>query len=204
MAIELKKLEAVFKLPLGKRLLLLAVVWLIVVGLYYSLLYSPKAAEVRELKTRLDEIQKKVDDSRNVAKDLPIFEKEKEGLDSQFKQALTLLPDTEEIPNLLESIGTAGKTSGLEILVFKPGARVPKGFYAEIPVEMKVEGRYDSLVLFFEKVSQMPRIVNLSGVSIGGVKEVKGESILSADFRAITFMFIEEPEKPGTKPEVKK
>lgn len=199
MAIDLKlDLNSILKLPLTYRVLILASIWLIIGGLYYYFLYSPKMVEAGNLRAQLEELKKRVDANRNIAKDLPRFRKEKEDLDNELKKALTQLPDREEIPNLLEAVSTAGKTSGLEILVFKPGASVPKGFYAEIPVDMKVEGRYESLVLFFEKVGGLPRIVNLSGVNIGGAKDVKGEIFLTSDFKATTFMFLEGAERPAT------
>lgn len=200
MAIDLKlNLDRILKLPLAYRVLILAGVWLIIGGLYYSFLYSPKVVEAGNLRGQLEELKKRVDTNRNIAKDLPGFKKEKEDLGNELKKALTQLPDKEEIPNLLEAVSTAGKTSGLEILVFKPGVSAPKGFYAEIPVDMKVEGRYESLALFFEKVGGLPRIVNLSGVNIGGVKDVKGEIFLTSDFKATTFMFLEEAERPEPK-----
>jgi len=199
MAIDLKlDLDRILKLPLAYRVLILASLWLILGGLYYYFLYSPKMVEAAKLRGQLEEVKKKVDTNMNIARELPRFRKEKEDLDNELKKALTQLPNKEEIPNLLEAVSTIAKASGLEILVFKPGVSVPKGFYADIPVEMKVEGSHESLALFFEKVGGLPRIVNLSDVNIGGAKDVKGEIFLTSDFKATTFMFLEEVEKKAT------
>jgi len=89
----------------------------------------------------------------------------------------------------------------LDILTFKPGKETPKGFYAEVTIDMKVEGNFNSVILFFEKVANLPRIVNINALNVTSGKEIRGEVMLTAQFLATTFKFLAQPE---AKPEAKK
>ena len=71
--------------------------------------------------------------------------REVEELNRNFDKALAQLPDKKEIPTLLENITTTGRVANLEFLLFKPMAEVSRGFYAEVPVEVKVVGGYNNL-----------------------------------------------------------
>jgi len=115
-------------------------------------------------------------------------------LNKEFQKALLQLPNEKEIANLLENISEAARSARLDILTFKPGKETPKGFYAEVTIDMKVEGAYASIMTFFEKVAALPRIVNMGVLNIaGGAKEVRGEVVLAATFMATTFKFVPQP-----------
>src|SRR3972149_11183756 len=108
----------------------------------------------------------------------------------KLKVAVAQLPNEKEIPDLIDSIHASSEKSGLKILLFRPGRDVNKGFYAEIPVNMSVEGRYESLYDFSLKVSKLPRIVNLSGMDIVSQGHRNRVPVLKAEFVATTFRFI--------------
>ena len=78
----------------------------------------------------------------------------------------------------------------MEFLLFKPGKEVSKGFYAEIPVNIEVEGGYHNLAMFFDKVSKLSRIVNVSNIKIQKMKE---PGMLKATCVATTYRFLEGP-----------
>ena len=110
-----------------------------------------------------------------------------------LKAAVAQLPNDKEIPDLIESISRAGVKSGLKVLLFRPSAEVPKGFYAEVPVTMSVEGRFESLYEFSAKVGEMPRIVNIAGMDINSTGHKNRVPMLKANFVATTFRFIPAP-----------
>ncbi len=100
------------------------------------------------------------------------FQDEAAKLREELKVAITQLPTSKEIPSLLSNISQLGKDSGLEFLLFKPVGEINKDFYAEIPVEIRVKGAYNNVAIFFDKVGKLPRIVNISEVSMDNAKEV--------------------------------
>ena len=192
----LPKIDAntLLKMPLWQKVVVLGVVWLLLGGVFYYFLYSDKLAERNTLNAKLEGLKNESAKKQKLAADLPRFKKEKEELNSQLQLALEQLPNEKEIANLLENISDAARGARLYILTFKPGRETPRGFYAEVPIDMKIEGEYNSLISFFEKVAGLPRIVNMSNLNITSGKEVKGEIVLSATFAATTFKFIPQPE----------
>ncbi|MEA2102298.1 MAG: type 4a pilus biogenesis protein PilO, partial [Thermodesulfobacteriota bacterium] len=100
-------------------------------------------------------------------------------------------PDKSEIPSLLENISALGRASGLDFNLFRPKADVAKAFYAEIPVDIVVQGNYKDIVLFFDKVSKMPRIVNISDIVMGSPKKGTDGIIITTSCNATTYKFIE-------------
>lgn len=183
----------ILKLPLWQRVLILAGIWLIISGSFYYFLYSVKLAESGVLSAKLEGLKNDSAKKKKLASDLPRFKKEKEELDNQLKQALAQLPNDKEIANLLENISDAAKAARLDILTFKPGKETSKGFYAEVTIDMRVEGGYNNIISFFEKVAGLPRIVNIGGLSLSSGKEVRGDVMLSATFVATTFKFLPQP-----------
>ena len=192
----LPKIDAntLLKMPLWQKVVVLGVVWLLLGGVFYYFLYSDKLAERNTLNAKLEGLKNESAKKQKLAADLPRFKKEKEELNSQLQLALEQLPNEKEIANLLENISDAARGARLYILTFKPGKETPRGFYAEVPIDMKIEGEYNSLISFFEKAAGLPRIVNMSNLNITSGKEVKGEIVLSATFAATTFKFIPQPE----------
>lgn len=191
----LPKIDAniILKLPLWQRFLILVVIWFILAGAFYWLIYSAKLAESKMLSTKLTGIKEDVAKKQKIADELPKFKKEMEELNNQLKEALAALPNEKEIANLLESISDAAKTARLDVLTFKPGKETPKGFYAELTIDMRVEGGYGSIISFFEKVAGLPRIVNINALNISSGKEARGDIMLSATFLATTFKFLPQP-----------
>src|SRR3990170_4742071 len=107
MAIDLKnivKLDAVMKLPLSKKIIILAGIIIAIAALSYQLLLKPQTTEIANLTVSLAELTVKVEENRRIAADIPRFQKEKDELEEQLKKALSQLPNEKEIPNLIDSI----------------------------------------------------------------------------------------------------
>jgi type IV pilus assembly protein PilO len=191
MAIDLK-LDTIMKLSLAKRLLILGAINLLIAGIFYQFLLVKKTEEIAKLDGELQELEVKLNESRIIARDIPLFEKQKADLEEKLKAAVSHLPNEKEIPDLIDSISQAGRDSGLKILLFKPLGEVPRGFYAEVPVSMKVEGEYEGIFEFSDKVSELPRIVNIGNMKISSDKKslMSRTPLLSADFVVTTFRFI--------------
>ena len=156
--------------------------------------YKPKQEELNKLKDEYEVIQTKLFTAREVAKDFDEFQKKYEDAQMKFKLALRLLPEKQEIPNLLEGVSKSGKDSGLEFQFFQPGPEVNKGFYAEIPVNVRISGGYHNIALFFDRIAKLPRIVNVLNIAMQAPAATPG--ILSASCTAVTYRFLEPAEAP--------
>jgi len=92
---------------------------------------------------------------------------------------------------LLTDINQAGLGRGLQFVLFKPASSETRSeFYAELPIKVKLTGSYHEMGAFASDVSQLPRIVTLSNISL---KQVKG-GVLEMDATARTYRYLDESE----------
>jgi len=185
------RVEKILKLPAYQRALILAVILVLIVGGFVNFLYLPKHQEYRQLQEKGNSLQAKLEQDRQIARELPKFKAEYEKMQLQLQEALTQLPNEKEIPALLSTIASLAKEQGLDVLRFKPRAEIPKGFYAEVPVELKLVGSFHEVALFFQSVGDLPRIVNIGNLAIGGAKATDGRTDVSVECLATTFRFVE-------------
>jgi len=184
------KLDLIIKLSLTKKIfILVAVNFVLAVGIYWFFT-GPKKLEVRSLGSDMQRLSAKLEENRRAASDLPRFLKEKKDMEKRLAEAVARLPNEKEIPDLIDAVSNAAKKSGLKILLFRPSREVNKGFYADLPINMSVEGRFESLYDFSAKVGNLPRIVNLTAMDIVSRGHKKRVPDLKADFVATTFRFI--------------
>ncbi len=184
------KLDLIVKLSLPKKIIILAAVnFVIAIGIYWFFT-GPKKLEVHNLGGDMQRLAAKLEENRRAASDLPRFLNEKKDMERKLAEAVARLPNDKEIPDLIDAVSNAAKKSGLKILLFRPAREVNKGFYADLPINMSVEGRFESLFDFSAKVGNLPRIVNLTSMDIVSRGHKKRVPDLKADFVATTFRFI--------------
>jgi type IV pilus assembly protein PilO len=184
-------LETIVKLPTSRKIVILVVLIAAVVGLFLYLIYWPNLDVLKKKKAEVEVLERQVRELRTVAANMKRFQEEAVKLREELRIAILQLPTSKEIPSLLSNISQLGKDSGLEFLLFKPIGEVNKEFYAEIPVEIRVKGTYNNVAVFFDKVGKLPRIVNISEVSMDSAKEVLGRWEINTSCTATTFKFID-------------
>jgi type IV pilus assembly protein PilO len=195
------QIEKVLKLPTRQKLALLAVVLLLEGAAIFYGLYQPRMKEYADLKGKLDDLQRQIQDNRRIANNLPRYKSEYEQLKKDLDAALTELPNQKEIPSLLTSISSIGKGAGLEFLLFRPKPEVPKDFYAEVPVDIAISGTFFNVADFFVEVAKLPRIVNINNVNFSDIRSVGPRTVLKVNCLATTFRFLDKKEtKDETKP----
>jgi len=165
---------------------------------------KPKLLELKNLQGKLEKIRSDVTETRKLANNLPKFRAEFEGLKRDLDNALTELPNSKEIPSLLTSITSAGKSAGLDFLTFRPTGETPKEFYAEVPVDIVVSGPFIGIANFFVAVGNLPRIVNISNVSFSDIRNDKGRNLVKVNCNATTFRFLDKNEIKDPKDDKKK
>jgi len=170
----------------------------VLIAVYAYTLYLPKQEKISELSDQHEKLAQQLQTTKRKAFLLPGLKKKMEEATVQFQIVKKTLPEKEDIPSLLTSISQAGRDVGLDFLLFKPNAEVYKGFYAEIPVSLKITGNYHNLAIFFDKVALLSRIVNIRDIKLSSGKG----SELNISCNAVTYRFVEA--KEATKKETKK
>lgn len=179
--------EKVEGIPMNRRILIFVGTLLVLVGLFIWIVYIPKTAEISRITEEIAGFEQRINVASARKKNLARHEAEQAQLDAQFNQLLKLLPDQREIPGLLRSITHLEKDSNIEFLLFKLKEERTKDFFVEIPVSMEISGKYHDIALFFDKVGQMDRIVNISDVSMRPISTYSTNLITKCE--AVTFRF---------------
>jgi len=178
------------------KVLILVVILGAIIGFYWQFFYSPVLAEIRTIEPELNQLKGELALKKEIVKGKPRYLAELEQTRAKLHIALKQLPDKSEIPTLLENVSSLGTAAGLQFKLFKPMPEVSKNFYAEIPVDIQVEGKYRDIVTFFDTVSKMPRIVNIMNINISTPKkDPTGGTLVSTTCNAITYKFIEGAKK---------
>jgi len=184
------KIEAVTKLPKGARYGILGGIGLAIATGYFFLVYQNTADNLRQLHVQEAELQRKLSEVRSVAANISAFESEIGGLEIKLKTALRQLPNKKELEVLLTDISSLGKTAGVEIKSFKRKEEVVHDFYAEVPIEIALQGEFHDVAQFFDLMAKLPRIVNMGALSISVVNENEDGTVLSIKGTATTFRFV--------------
>ena len=181
----IEKIE-VIKMPV--RIAILAGTLILLTGIFIPAVYMPKTEQIAATKTRIDDLNDQLDRARMQRKKLPKVREEMKKVDLQFEAALRFLPNDMEIPELLTKLTELGVESNLEISAFRPQSNKKKGFYAEVPISLIIKGTYHNVAVFFEKVGNMDRIMNIQNVTMKPQKE--RSTVLDVTCNAITYTFI--------------
>ena len=183
--------ESVFekagKIKRAHRILIFIGTIILFGGAFYSLDYMPKAEEIANAEENVDRLEQQLRTVKIRARSLQKFRDEYAKIQERFHEALKLLPDKREIPNLLKSISQQGLDAKLEFRLFSPQPEKPKDFYMEIPVSMEVRGEYINVIDFFDRIGRMDRIVNVLNINMKPDKPLS--TSLLTRCTAITYRF---------------
>lgn len=188
-------LEKILDRPKGQKLGILVGLIILISAAFYSFLYSPQADEIAKLNESIEAAQNEKSIKQKRAANLPKLQKELSELDVRLREAIAQLPSKKEIADLLSSIATKAQESGLEINLFRPRPENYKDFYAEIPVELSIKGTFHNVIMFFDAIGRLTRLVNIDNVGFKNPKVSGDQMVLEFTTTAITYRFLEEAER---------
>lgn len=200
-----KIIERIAKAPLGLKVGVVAALVVAATALNYFVVGIPRigpSVKVTEAKiAKVETEQRKLDgdlmEKTAIANNLNQFRREKELLEQRLQEALAELPNQKNVDELLQLFQDRAQKSGVEVLTVEPQEPVSEGFYARLPIPMSVTGSYHEIATFFDAVSRLRRIVNVSNIVMEQPKELKGRVVVSAKFLATAFMFVEQKAPPA-------
>lgn len=197
LAPSLQKIEALTR---PQRIGIYVGAIILVLALSIWLLFWPKKQTIDGLKVQLEKAQTELAKAKKNAEELNEWRAKMRKKEAKYKTVMKALPEKQEIPSLLAGVSQAGKDAGLEFLLFTPKKESKKEFYAEIPVDISVSGSYHQVATFFDKVSVLPRVVNIRNIKMSPQKSVSAaETKLTTTCQAVTYQFIEEDPKKTQK-----
>lgn len=194
---QLKQFENVDWNDFSAWPLVIKFVGVIVVGIGiliagYIFVIQGEIEDLNKIQKQEKSLRQTFSNKKAMAINLPAYKRQMVEMNQTFGSLLRQLPNSTEVPDLLVDITQAGLGRGLNFVLFKPGKERKKGFYAELPINLKVTGTYHELALFISDVSALPRIVTIGNISL--TKGKKGaDDQLTLRAVAKTYRYI----KPG-------
>jgi type IV pilus assembly protein PilO len=176
-------------------LVVIIVLWFLWLSGSQDALQAEQAKEVKlreDYKTKLTK-----------AVNLDVLKKQREQVQQYVTQLEKQLPSKAEMDALLSDINQAGLGRSLQFDLFRPGQVAVKEYYAELPIALKVTGRYHDIGAFASDIANLSRIVTLNNLSI----VPKTDGALSLESTAKTFRYLDADEvmaqKQATAPKKK-
>ena len=188
-------LDRLFALERRQRLLVYAGLIIAVSFLYWYFIYSPMTVTIAERREKHETLRQDEARKSKMAARLDDYRKDVKDLEAQLRKAVAQLPDKKEIPDLLSTVSSLGRESGLEIVLFRQRPENFQDFYAEVPVEMLMRGSYAQVTEFFAKVGALDRIVNVTDISMKTPVVSEGQVSIDTSCTAVTFRFVSEEER---------
>ena len=158
-----------------------AALWFALLSDYEVELEAERAKEA----TLRDDYQKKL----QKAVSLDLLKKQREQIQQYVIQLEKQLPSKAEMAALLSDINQAGLGRSLQFELFRPGQVVVRDYYAELPIAVRVTGKYHDIGAFASDIAHLSRIVTLNNLSLAPTaKDASG--MLALDTTARTFRYL--------------
>ena len=158
-----------FKLETMPRRVQIAVIAVVAIGLstvVYMFYLKDMIAKRTALQKEIAKLELDVAEAAAVEQQLAQFKREVSQLDVRLAELRRILPNEKETAEVLDSVLQMATESNLKIVRFVPQPVAPRDFYSNWPIKMEIEGSYNALGAFFEKIGRFTRIVNVDNINI--------------------------------------
>ena len=191
--LDVNDIKRIGTAPAIVKVILIVFLCIVVAVAGYFLVTTPKLEELKKVENEEKNLRITFDEKAAKAANLDAYKQQLDEMRQSFGALLRQLPNKTEIETLLTDISQTGISSSLEIELFKPEGLVPKDFYAEYPIKLKVTGRYHQFAQFVSGVAALPRIVTLQNIEIKPADKDSGVK-LSMELTAVTYQYLDETE----------
>lgn len=157
----------------------------------YALFYQEQIGTLEKEQKKEVDLKTTFLEKKKLAVNLQAYQQQLTEIEQAFGALLKKLPTRSEMDALLIDINQAGLGRGLQFDLFKPApSETMTEFYAERPINLKVNGNYHDLGAFASDVAKMPRIVLLNDLNVVGGKD----GVLTMDAVAKTYRYLDPDE----------
>ena len=188
-------IEDVGRWPALFRFAVIALVFVgfLAMGIWFTII-KDKRPELE--RAQEDEVQLKLtfENKQHKAANYDKYKAQLAQMEQSFGTMLRQLPGETEIPSLIVDISQTGLAAGLQEKLFVPRAEIPRDFYAEKPINIRLSGGYHEIGNFVSGIAALPRIVTLHNITI--TPETAGiYDVLSMEVTAQTYRYLDDEEE---------
>lgn len=191
---ELQSLDIndVGRWPFLFRAALIVIVFSVVLGLgIYWTIIQDKAPQLSRAQEDEQNLRVTFENKQRKAANYDAYKRQLSQIEQSFGTMLRQLPGETEIPSLIVDISQTGLAAGLQEKLFQPQPEIPKDFYAEKPIKIRLSGGYHEMANFVSGIASLPRIVTLHDISITPEAQDSFDR-LSLEVTAKTYRYLDE------------
>jgi type IV pilus assembly protein PilO len=191
---ELQSLDVndVGRWPLPFRIAVIAIVFAVVLGLgIYWFIIQDKAPQLGRVQEEEKQLRVTFENKQRKAANYDAYKSQLSQIEQSFGTMLRQLPGKTEIPSLIVDISQTGLAAGLQEKLFIPQGEIPRDFYAEKPIKIRLTGGYHEIGNFVSGIAALPRIVTLHDINITKEGEEEFDN-LSIEVTAKTYRYLDE------------
>nr|WP_119718934.1 type 4a pilus biogenesis protein PilO [Lysobacter tabacisoli] len=135
------------------------IIGLVIVGLAWYLFVQDKRVELESLERQEADLRNEFETKQGRAANLDPLKQQLAQMEQQLQQMMRQLPSKTEMPDLIVDISQTALATGITNELFQPGPEIPKDFYAEKPIALRMVGTYHQFGGFVSGVASLPRVV---------------------------------------------
>ncbi|HFE31726.1 MAG TPA: pilus assembly protein PilO [Gammaproteobacteria bacterium] len=186
--------------PVAARAVVIALLCATLLFLGYYLDISDQLLTLEQAEAKEKTLKAEFEKKQAKAANLDAYKEQMQEMEHTFGTLLQQLPGKTEVAEVLVDVSHVGIQTGLEFELFKPAAEIPKEFYAELPIQLRVIGTAHEFGNFVSGIAALPRIVTLHDLTITRKAKNKDDKsdLLIMSATAKTYRYLDEDEKAAS------
>lgn len=182
-------IEVLRTIPLMQKVGLLALVLAGILVAFYYQIVEPKSAEIEGLQGAIAKLDTEIQTLTIKVKHLDELIAASKQLEIELAKKKERLPPEEEAVMLLKQVSDLAIRLGLDIRLWRPGAKAEDAskLFVRMPVNVEVSGGYHTAAIFFDRINSLPRIVTVNGLKMGTPKFEKGRVVTQTVFDLVAY-----------------
>ena len=183
--------------PLAIRGFFVATIFVALAGVaWYLLVWNEDRPLLQKAEAEEQDLRQQFETKQQRAANLDAYKAQLAEMEKSFGAMLRQLPGKTEVPNLLVDISQTGLAAGLEEKLFQPSSEQSKGFYAELPIKIRLVGTYHEFGTFVSGIAALPRIVTLHDIEIKPVSKDSFDNLIM-ELTAKTYRYLDDDSGGG-------
>ena len=184
--------------PKSAKITFIVLLFALVSFIGWYAIISGQQDELTTLAGKEEQLKQEFATKQAKAVNLEALQQQLDEMQDMLRQLLRQLPSRTEMPELLVDISQTALSAGLETELFQPGAEIPKDFYAEKPIQLRMVGNYHQFGTFISGVASLPRVVILTLHDVSLTPKDKGGTLVLQG-TVKTYRYLEDDESAEAK-----
>ena len=194
---KLPDMSAFKAIPMNQKIALLVLLLAAIGGGFYYVIEDPDAMlfsdtygqKIKTLQAEIVKLDTEINTNKEKVKNLEELKRLSAELEIQLARNQEHLPPESEAVSLLKQLSDLGTRIGLSLRIWRPGGRQedPSRLFVRLPADVEMTGGFHTLALFFDRISKLPVIINVSKIKMGSGKMEKDRVSIQASFQITAF-----------------